>query len=218
MGFSTEQINNLITGIVLKKTWLQHKKRNFITIMLLIFLFYIAGNIASICTYSLREEAREADVAIVLGAATSDGEVSPVYRERLNHGISLYQQGLVDKIIVTGGQAEGNEQSDAYRAKQYVMSQGIPEEDILTEDKSTITQENLENAKVLMDEAGYQTAVIVSDPLHMKRAMLLAGDAGIEAYSSPTPTTMYRSTRTKIPFLAREVFFYVGYKLYRIFF
>ena len=159
----------------------------------------------------------EADVAIVLGAATSDGGVSPVYRERLNHGISLYQQGLVEKIIVTGGHAEGNEQSDAYRAKQYVMSQGIPEEDILTEDKSTITQENLENARVIMDEAGYQTAVVVSDPLHMRRAMLMARDAGIEAYSSPTRTTMYRSMRTKIPFLAREVFFYVGYKWYRIF-
>ena len=185
--------------------------------MLLICLFYIAGNILSICAYSLRDETCESDVAIVLGAATSDGGVSLVYRERLNHGISLYQQGYVDNIIVTGGQAEGNEQSDAYRAKQYVMSQGIPEEDILTEDKSTITQENLENARAIMDEAGYQTAVVVSDPLHMKRAMLLAEDAGIKAYSSPTRTTMYRSMRTKIPFLAREVFFYVGYKWYRIF-
>lgn len=201
----------------MKNICLQHKKRKIITILLLICLFYIAGNILSICAYSLRDKTCEADVAIILGAATSDGGVSPVYRERLNHGISLYQQGYVDKIIVTGGQAEGNEQSDAYRAKQYVMSQGIPEEDILTEDKSTITQENLVNARVIMDEAGYQTAVVVSDPLHMKRAMLLAEDAGIKAYSSPTRTTMYRSMRTKIPFLAREVFFYVGYKWYRIF-
>lgn len=201
----------------MKNICLQHKKRKIITILLLICLFYIAGNILSICAYSLRDKTCEADVAIILGAATSDGGVSPVYRERLNHGISLYQQGYVDKIIVTGGQAEGNEQSDAYRAKQYVTSQGIPEEDILTEDKSTITQENLVNARVIMDEAGYQTAVVVSDPLHMKRAMLLAEDAGIKAYSSPTRTTMYRSMRTKIPFLAREVFFYVGYKWYRIF-
>ena len=202
----------------MKKICLQQKKRKFITVLLLICLFYVAGNIVGICAYSLRDETCEADVAIVLGAATSDGGVSPVYRERLNHGISLYQQGIVEKIIVRGGQAEANDQSDAYRAKQYVMSQGIPEEDILTEDKSTITQENLENARVIMDEVGYQTAVVVSDPLHMRRAMLMAGDAGIEAYSSPTRTTMYRSMRTKVPFLAREVFFYVGYKWYRIFF
>ena len=52
-----------------------------------------------------------------------------------------------------------------------------------------------------MDEYGYETAIIVSDPLHMKRALLLAEDAGITAYSSPTPTTRYVSLRTKIPFL-----------------
>ena len=86
------------------------------------------------------------------------------------------------------------------------------------EDQSSITQENLENSKVIMEENGYKTAIIVSDPLHMKRAMMLAEDAGITAYSSPTPTTRYVSLRTKIPFLARETFYYIGYKWYRVFF
>ena len=72
-----------------------------------------------------------------------------------------------------------------------LLSQGIPDEDILTEDQSSITQENLENAKAIMDAHQLETAIIVSDPLHMKRAMLLAEDAGITAYSSPTPTTRY---------------------------
>ena len=86
------------------------------------------------------------------------------------------------------------------------------------EEDSKITQENLENAKIIMEENDFQKAIIVSDPLHMKRAMLLAEDAGIKAYSSPTPTTMYQSFKTKVPFAAREVFYYVGYKWYRIFF
>lgn len=191
-------------------------KLNIVVITILVFLLYIAGNIISICAYSIRDERCEADVAIILGAATYNGEVSPVYRERLNHGVTLYQQGFVAKIIVTGGLGEGNTESDAFIAKGYLISRGIPEADILTEDKSTITQENLENSKLIMDANGYQTAVIVSDPLHMKRSMLLAKDAGIVAYGSPTPTTMYVSWRTKIPFLAREVIFYVGYKWWRI--
>ena len=94
----------------------------------------------------------------------------------------------------------------------------MPGTDIILEEESSITQENLENAKKLMDEKGYKTALIVSDPLHMRRAMLLARDTGMEDYSSPTTTTMYRSLRTKLPFLAREVFFYIGYQWYRIFF
>lgn len=44
----------------------------------------------------------------------------------------------------------------------------------IREEASTITQENLENAKIIMDENAYEKAIIVSAPLHMKRAMLLA--------------------------------------------
>ncbi len=184
----------------------------------LLFVIYIAANVINIYAYSTKNEACETDVIIVLGAATYQGEVSPVYRERLNHGIYLKQQGYAEKILVTGGKGVGNPKSDAYAAKQYVISQGILEQDVLMEENSRITQENLENAKVIMEENGFQKAIIVSDPLHMKRAMLLAEDAGIEAYSSPTPTTMYQSFKTKVPFVAREVFYYVGYKWYRIFF
>ncbi len=193
------------------------RSRNILIIAVLVLVVYIAGNAVSICTYSVRDERCVADVVIVLGAATYHDGVSPVYRERLNHGIVLYSQGYVKKIIVTGGFAEGNDWSDAYAAKLYLISQGISEEDILMEEQSTITQENLENSQKLMAALGYQSAIIVSDPLHMKRAMLLAKDMGMEAYSSPTETTMYRSLKTKVPFLARELFYYIGYKWYRIF-
>ena len=187
-----------------------------ITVFLMVIV-YIVINVASICIYSTKDEKCKADVAIVLGAAAYEGEVSPVYRERINHGITLYKEGFVEKIIVTGGIGEGNVKSDAYYAKEYAVQMGVPEDDILTEDTSTITEENLENAKLIMEQKGYETAIIVSDPLHMKRAMLLAKDAGIEGYSSPTPTTRYQSLKTQISFVAREVFFYVGYKWYRIF-
>lgn len=194
------------------------KKRKIAALAVLLLLLYLAGNTISICAYSLRDERCEADVIIVLGAAAYEEEVSPVYRERLNHSIDLYQRGYGKKIIVTGGVAKGNTHSDAYVAAQYLLSQQVPEADILMEESSTITQENLENSRALMEENGFQSAIIVSDPLHMKRAMLLAEDEGIEAYSSPTPTTMYRSWRTKAPFLAREVFYYVGYRWWRVVF
>lgn len=194
------------------------KRRYKITAaMLAALMVYIAANTASIYIYAEMDEKRAADTAIILGAAADESGPSPVYRERINHGIELYNDGYVGKLIMTGGTGEGNTHSDAYIAKQYAVSQGIPDGDILTEDTSTITQENLENSKLIMDENGFDTATIVSDPLHMRRAMLLARDAGITAYSSPTPTTMYVSAKTKLPFLAREVFFYIGYKWWRLF-
>ena len=171
---------------------------------------------ADICAYAETDEKQTADAAIVLGAGTHGGEVSPVFRERINHGIRLYQNGYVRYLLLTGGVGEGNQISDAQAAKAYAVSQGVPQEVILTEDKSTITQQNLEYAKQIMDEHGLQTAILVSDPLHMKRAMLGAQDAGITAYSSPTPTTMYKSVGAKAKFLAREVFYYIGYGAYRV--
>ena len=51
-----------------------------------------------------------------------------------------------------------------------------------------------------------QLILKLSDPLHMKRAMLLAEDTGMEAYGSPTPTTMFRSLKTKLPFLSECLF------------
>ncbi len=189
-------------------------------ILLLIFLImgYIGKNVFDICSFSTEDQRQKADVAVILGAAAYDGEVSPVFRERIDHGITLYRERYVDRLIVTGGTAEGAKVSEAAAARDYLLSQGIPGEAVLLEEESSITQENLENSKVIMEENGFETAVIVSDPLHMKRAMLLAKDAGINAYSSPTPTSRYVSLRTKIPFLARETFYYIGYKWYRIFF
>ena len=92
--------------------------------------------------------------------------------------------------------------------------QGIPREDILLEEESTITRENLDNAIAIMEKAGFHSAIIVSDPLHMKRAMLMVEEQTMTFHSSPTPTTMYRSLKTQLPFLVREVVLYTGYQLY----
>ena len=196
------------------------EKRLILKISSFAFLILMLGiglSTFSIVRYSKQDEKTRCDVAIILGAATSKGEVSPVYCERIHHGIRLYEDGYIDYLIMTGGIGAGNEASDAYAAKQYAISKGIPEDAILVEESSTITEENLKNAKVLMEEHAFHKAIIVSDPLHMKRAMEMASDLGIEAYSSPTPTSLYRSNKTKIPFLAREVFFYIGYVITRPF-
>jgi uncharacterized SAM-binding protein YcdF (DUF218 family) len=97
------------------------------------------------------------------------------------------------------------------------MDQGVPSTDILIEEQSTITEQNISYAVELMNERNLTTAIIVSDPLHMKRAMLIAKDHRLPAYSSPTPTTRYRTLKTQLPFLGRETLFYFGYLADRIF-
>jgi len=183
----------------------------------IIILGYLVGTAISIWNYKNIDEKQSADVAIILGAGTYNNKVSPVFKERLNHGIWLYKNNYVKKLIFTGGIGKNNNYSDSFIAKQYAVKLGIPENDILIEETSTITQGNLENTKLIMEENSYYSAIIVSDPLHMKRSMLIAKDYGIVAFSSPTLTTRYISMDKKLAFLIREEIFYIGYKIYRFF-
>jgi uncharacterized SAM-binding protein YcdF (DUF218 family) len=189
-----------------------------ITAIVIVIGIYIFANAISIKLYSEKDERQKADAIIVLGASSWNGKVTPVFKERINHGIYLYNEGYAKKIIFTGGYGKGSNTSDAKAAEIYAKNNGVPETDILCEEESTVTLDNLKFSKEIMDENNLKSAIIVSDPLHMKRAMLCAKDAGIDAYSSPTGTSKYQSREQKKKFLERETFCYIAYKFYRIFF
>lgn len=152
-----------------------------------------------------------ADAAIVLGAAMWGEEPSPVFRERINHALDLYRNGKVRKIIFTGGRGNDNEPTESSAARRYAIKRGIPEEGILVEESSHTTYENLFYAKQVADAQHLMTVLIVSDPLHMKRAVVMARDIGLEAYPSPTPTTRYQSAGSQLSLLAYETYYYIGY-------
>ena len=194
-----------------RKAW-----KRLAAFLLAAILIYVSGTAISIVSYSEKDETRPADTAIVLGASVYDNSPSPVFRERIDHAVDLYNDGYVKTIIMTGGVGEGNIRSEADIAREYAEQQGVPAEVIFKEEESSITAGNLEMARQVMSEQGFNTALIVSDPLHMKRAMMYADDLGMKAYSSPTPTSLYRSWKTKLPFLFREEFFYIGYRLTRL--
>lgn len=157
------------------------------------------------------------DAAIVLGAAVWGAEVSPVFRERINHAIDLYRAGKVKKIIFTGGQGNRDELTEAAEARQFAIKNGIPAKDILIEESSHTTYENVVNAKLVADANGLSKVLIVSDPMHMKRALAMAKDIGLDAYPSPTPTTRYQGWRSQLESLARETYYYVGYLARKVF-
>ena len=170
------------------------------------FRIYTYGGVAS---------DTQADAAIVLGAAVWSQKVSPVFRERINHALDLYRRGKVRKIIFTGGQGNANEPTEAAAARAYAQANGIPVQDILVEQNSHTTFENIFNAKQLADANNLGRVLLVSDPMHMRRAMAMAKDVGLDAYPSPTPTTKYVGWRAQISELARETFYYLGYLLGR---
>ncbi len=158
----------------------------------------------------------KADAAIVLGAEVWGNEPSPVFRERINHAINLYKNRDIRIIIFTGGVGAGKELSEADVGKRYAITNSVKEDNILTETKSRTTRQNLLNAKEITDLKQFRKVLIVSDPLHMKRAILMARDLGIDAYPSPTPTTRYRNFKSQFQFLLRETYFYFVYLIFKI--
>ena len=188
-------------------------------VLLIISILLLTVGLLATHIYLYRNAGSDApaDAAVVLGAAVWGAEVSPVFRERINHGIDLYRKGKVRKLIFTGGQGNRGEPTESSAARRYALEREIPADDILIEEESHTTYENILYAKQLADAQGVQKVLIVSDPLHMKRAVAMARDVGFVAEPSPTPTTMYQGLRSQAGLLAHETYYYIGYLLRRPF-
>ncbi|NJN94033.1 MAG: YdcF family protein [Anaerolineales bacterium] len=192
-----------------KKRWLVR-----ISVALLSVIVTVNYLAWTIYAYPFTAAPVQADAAIVLGAAAWGERPSPVFRERINYAIALYERGAVRKLIFTGAQADASEPAEAVVAQQYALDHGIPADDILIETRSHSTQENLYYAQQVAQAQHLSRLLIVSDPLHLKRAVLIAQDLGMDAYPAPTPTTRYRSLSSQFKFLTRETYFYTAYLLY----
>ncbi len=160
--------------------------------------------LAEIIRYAEVDQTRPADAAIVLGAGAWGTSPSPVLRERLNHAIALYEQGLVEKLIFTGGIGRRSRLSEAEVSRRYAVARGVAEADILLDGRSTNTIENLANARTVGLRNGLETYLLVSTPYHMKRAMWIAADLDMEAFSSPTRTIRWISTATRRRAIVQE--------------
>ncbi len=171
-------------------------------------LVYLA---ASIVTYARKSDGTRAGAAIVLGAAVADGVPTLVFEQRILHAIALYEQGTVDRLIFTGGVGAGDDIAESEAARTYCLARGIPASALMIEAQSHSTEENLANAREVVVAQGVGRVLIVSDPLHERRAVTIARDLGLDAHPSPTPTTRYVGVRAQGYFLVRETYFYARY-------
>ncbi|MGH8025387.1 MAG: YdcF family protein [Pseudoxanthomonas sp.] len=176
--------------------------------LLLLLALWLVGVASYIVWVGERDQAAPADAIIVLGAAAYDARPSPVFAERIRHGIDLYQRGLSKHLIFTGGFGRGARFSESQVAQRYALKHGVPPQAILIETQSRTTRQNLQQAAALMKARGFKRAIIVSDPLHMARALRLARELGIDALGSSTPTSRFRSFATRKRFLLQEVYFF----------
>jgi uncharacterized SAM-binding protein YcdF (DUF218 family) len=153
-------------------------------------VLYVGVTFAQVWLTSRDDEAHDADVIIVFGAAQYDGRPSPVLQARLDHALALYQDGLADAVIVTGGKQEGDRFTEAFSSYDYLKGLGVPEDRLFLEVDGTSTYEQMSAARVIMDGQGFESALLVSDPYHSKRLLGIAEEVGIaRAAVSPADTS-----------------------------
>lgn len=133
---------------------------------------------------------------IILGSGLIGDKVPPLLKSRLDKGSEIYkkqlEQGNLVKIIVSGGQGPDELVSEASAMKKYLISQNIPDSDILVEDQSTTTFENMLFSKKIIDGRNKKySCIFVTNNYHVFRASIFARKAKLKANGVDSPTVFY---------------------------
>ncbi len=147
------------------------------------------ASLIGVLVWEHRDTARPASAIVVLGAAQYVGHPSPVLRARLDHAIALWRRGLAPHMIFTGGFGDHDTTSEAAVGQHYAIEHGVPPKDILIENVGRSTDESLQNVAALMEAEPTREVILVSDPFHMLRLVILARRYGLTPYTSPTRTS-----------------------------
>ena len=152
----------------------------------LLFL-YLGITFVQVLMAANRDEARAADAIVVLGAAQYNGRPSPVLRARLDHAADLFQREFADKVVVTGGKQAGDRVTEATASANYLAEHGVPQEAILREVEGRTSWQQLAAAAAFLKQRGMTKVLLVSDGFHSARIAAIAGELGLEGYTSPAP-------------------------------
>jgi len=114
---------------------------------------------------------------IIHGCGLLDGtRISKLLSNRVDKAIEIYRRCREKPILIPSGGQGGNEKrTEAEAMKQYLLEHGIPEEDILSEDRSTTTRENLLFSLEMIRRDGRKGRIaLVSSNYHVYRCILYA--------------------------------------------
>ena len=132
----------------------------------------------------------DADWLIVLGAGVNGTSPSLSMLNRLT-AAKVYLYAHPDcAVIVSGGQGDGEDITEAEAMRRWLTGQGFPAERIVMEDRSTNTAENLANSLALIPDAEHVRIAVCSSDYHLYRARLLARRLGVEVQTVPAKTTL----------------------------
>lgn len=154
-----------------------------VTATYLILAIYVGKNVYF-------DNKKKSDAILVLGAKSyKSDKYNPCLSARVEHAAELYKKGYADKIIMSGGDDSEDGKNEASTMQEIAQKFQIPKNDILLENKSKSTFENIVFSGKLMTDQNIKSVIIVTEPFHSPRAGLVAKKDSINYSLSPTLTS-----------------------------
>jgi uncharacterized SAM-binding protein YcdF (DUF218 family) len=169
-----------------------------LVVVALLFV-YVGVTFAQVWSATTHDDPSPASAIVVLGAAQWNGKPSPVLKERLDHAVQLYRDGVSKTIVVVGGKQAGDRTTEGKAGYDYLRAKGLPDSALKVEVEGTDTYEELSSTALILRQAKLgDDVVLVTDRYHAYRAAATASEVGLDAHVSPVGEEPSLST------LARE--------------
>jgi len=130
------------------------------------FLWFLASPL------KISEAPQKVDAILVFGGGVGEtGSPGKSTIERTRYAAELYKQGYSNKILFSSGYTYVY--NDAENMKLFAISMGVPEKDILLEQKANSAYENVIFSKKVLNQNNYRTVLLISSPYNMMRSKLV---------------------------------------------
>ncbi|MBZ0198812.1 MAG: YdcF family protein, partial [Ignavibacteriaceae bacterium] len=197
-------INLIWANIISRKNVFYFRSvTNALSIIFLIsvFAFIYAVNMGDKLE-NIKIKKSDNNIAVVLGAAVwSNNKPSPSLAARVDKAVELYKERYVNKIQLTGSNAPG-ELPEAEVAYRYLRQDGIPDENVLLETKTTSTTEQISFIRFYLTQNSSREIIVISDKYHLPRVMEICVFYNIKV--KPVASNLQFSVRTNIYHRIRE--------------
>ena len=126
-------------------------------------------------------------IMIILGSQVRSDGPSVLLQDRLDTALDYLEDHPDMTVVAAGGQGPGEHISEAQAMADYLVEHGFPRDQILLEDQSHNTSQNLANTRNLLEESGLDwqgNLLVVSNGFHLARTRMLAQRYGLGEVST----------------------------------
>ena len=129
----------------------------------------------------------EPSIMIILGCQVRTDGPSVLLQDRLDTALDYLEDHPDMTVVASGGQGPDEHISEAEAMAAYLVEHGFPEGQILLEDESHNTSQNLMYTRELLEESGLDwrgNLLVVSNGFHLARVRMLAQRYGLGEIST----------------------------------